>query len=77
MSKSGGRFVARLYCDKRGVGAIKGAIKHGALKGIQSTGGTMLWSIVGSFASRKTLHVRLNVSALCDGTRVRLTLTTG
>jgi hypothetical protein len=75
VSPSGKTYLARLYCDQRGVGAIRGTIKHGAFSGRQSTHGTLLWSIKGTFASSDTATVRLRVGALCDGVGGHLTLT--
>lgn len=75
VSSSGKGYVARLYCDRHGVGRIRGTIKHGAFSGHQSTGGTLLWSIKGSFSSRDSGKLTLHVGALCDGRGGHLALT--
>jgi hypothetical protein len=74
VSKSGKNVLARLYCDKRGVGALKAAVKGGRFSARRETSGTLLWAIKGHFTSKKSLRVKLTVLALCDGTGGSLTL---
>jgi hypothetical protein len=75
VSSSGKHYTARLYCYRQSQGTISGAITHGKFSGHKSTGGTLLWSIRGSFSSKDAGKVTLHVGSLCDGHGGHLGLT--
>jgi hypothetical protein len=67
VSSSGKHYTARLYCFRQSQGTISGAITRGTFSGHKSTGGTLLWSIRGSFSSKDAGKVTLHIGSLCDG----------